>query len=751
MHKWIYIILGNLLCWGINGQIHLNEILSSNQTGITDSDGDHEDWIEIYNSSSIDISLGGWYLSDRDNNPRMWKFPDTLTLKSKDFLLVWASGKDRRDHAELHTNFSISREGEAILLSNSDGNLIDRLPPVALNPDRSYGRSPDGTGNPVTFFIPTPGGSNKINGQAPVAVNLSFNTPEGYQPNPFTLLINADANTDIFYTTDGSLPTPSSIHYTDGIYINDRKGTPNTIANIRSGVGHFWEPPRGEVPKVFAIRAQPFRNGMACGEEITGTYWTGHHNPEIHNIPIVSLITDPNHLFNYREGMYIPGIDWDSLNIENAYRRGRETEKLAVFTYFDEEGSSQINQVAGIRINGGITRRAGQKSLRLYARNEYGSNTFDYPFFPERKNHHYRRLLLNTLMGDWTFTLFKDELAATIVKDLGFEYQAFKPVLVFINGEYWALHFLKERRDEHYLSALSGIPEDQIDHLANYNEVQHGSLSHFQEMMKVLNDKGLDGNTRLDSLKTYMDMKNFIDYNIAQIFLANNDWPQLNNEYWRPDTSGGRWRWIFQDLDASMRTYNRDNFTHYTKPHDPLSELEEWSTHILRTLLQIPEFNRVFRARFYELIQTIFSTENMLKEIKKMKRKIEPHVSDYVYRWQIPRSVYEWEENLTILENFAHKRPAEMLAILKSALGSPFNIFPNPGHDELHIRHTGQTSIPPVIQVFDVLGREIDFRNMQTGDFPELKYNTSGLKPGVYLIRIEHGGLLFSHKWIKRE
>lgn len=124
----------------------LNEIMSSNAVTLADDDGDYEDWIEFYNYGNEPISLEGFGLSDDFANPYRWVFPDVM-IQPGEFMLVWASGKDRRNPgAALHTNFSLSASGEEIILTNAVGLMVDTLSPTSLNSDVSYGRVPDGQG-----------------------------------------------------------------------------------------------------------------------------------------------------------------------------------------------------------------------------------------------------------------------------------------------------------------------------------------------------------------------------------------------------------------------------------------------------------------------------------------------------------------------------------------------------------------------------------------------------------------------------
>jgi len=163
-----FIVLGLLLmvlalltaCGARTPQIVINEIMASNQTGLVDEDGDFEDWIELYNSGSQDINLAGYYLSDDDEDPLKWTFPE-VTLKPGEYLIVWASGKDR-DAGELHTNFRVNRDGEPISLTMPNGRtLVDHVRAVYIPQDSTYGRMPDGSNEWLYLLIPTPGASNE--------------------------------------------------------------------------------------------------------------------------------------------------------------------------------------------------------------------------------------------------------------------------------------------------------------------------------------------------------------------------------------------------------------------------------------------------------------------------------------------------------------------------------------------------------------------------------------------------------------
>jgi hypothetical protein len=149
-------LLWSFFLMGLNAQeIVINEVMSSNRSILADEDGDYEDWIELYNLSDDPVNLSGYGLSDKTNEPFRWVFPD-LTISAGSYLLVWASGKDRRDPSgPLHTNFSISSDGEPIVFTDPSGTLLNESAPVTLEPNISYGRKPDGSINWYYFNEPT--------------------------------------------------------------------------------------------------------------------------------------------------------------------------------------------------------------------------------------------------------------------------------------------------------------------------------------------------------------------------------------------------------------------------------------------------------------------------------------------------------------------------------------------------------------------------------------------------------------------
>jgi hypothetical protein len=197
----------------------LSEFLALNANGIRDEDGTRSDWIELRNLGPVATSLDGWFLTDDAADPTQWRFPD-VHLGVGDYLLVWASGKDRRDASiPLHTNFQLSSTGEYLALLNAQTNVVSEFVPVypPQQPDISYGRDRIDPTIAGYFIEATPGAPNATSG-AGFAEAPTFSLESGVYTDPsLTLTITAAPETTLRQTFDGSVPTSESPLYTGPI------------------------------------------------------------------------------------------------------------------------------------------------------------------------------------------------------------------------------------------------------------------------------------------------------------------------------------------------------------------------------------------------------------------------------------------------------------------------------------------------------------------------------------------------------
>ena len=667
----------------------INEVLADNNGGLSDEDGEYTDWIEIYNYGEEEINLKGYGITTDLEEPFYWTFPD-INISPKSFIIVRASGKDRKDNLKfLHTNFKINKKGENIYLTHISGEIIDSLEVPKSDENISFGRKPDGTNNYAILSKATPGSSNKVNIIKEVIAEKRLEAPifsheGGYYSDTINLeLYTEDESLDIYYTLDGSEPTLKSNLYKGSIKIESREGEKNNLAQIKTSEIYSslkWKIGTEEVFKGTVVRAKTYKNGIFSDETMTNTYFI---NPE-YTLPIVSLVTDEDNLFGYENGIYVPGqiYDiWKSNNKEvgqngtvptNYNQKGKEWEREAHIEVFETDGKRVVAQNVGVRISGQYSRMSNCKSLKIYAREEYDDKEqIEYNLFKKLKNNEYsneyidqfKRIKLRNSGQDFNYTLFKDALVHSILEDTSVATQAYRPSILFINGEYWGIHNIRENLDEYYVESHYGVDKNNViiiesaDADSMYVNVgQENDIESYDNIIKFVQENDMSLQENYEYIKTKIDIENFIQYIVAQTYINNIDWPQNNTKVWRSRNNeldlkegnyeDGKWRWMLFDTDHSFNDYESVRLEYILYPNTSLEHIDEsamwaytkdreWSFILIQNLFKNEEFRNEFLQTFNYYLDTIFASENVVEKINEMAEVLEPEIEEHFNRWEL--------------------------------------------------------------------------------------------------------------------
>ncbi|TVR76559.1 MAG: hypothetical protein EA409_13375 [Saprospirales bacterium] len=746
--------------------VFINEFMASNGFTLADEDGDFEDWIELYNHSDDTVTVEGYYLSDSDSNPYQWRFP-SVSMAPRSFLLVFASGKNRTE-GELHTNFKISSEGEPLLLSDPDGNLLDHIPPASLGRDLSYGRLPDGGADFETFERPSPGAPNLPNFE----LSLTWSHPSGFYDDTLSLevIVPGENEIEIYFTINGDLPGSD-----DSLLLSSIELLPtevlenNPIIEIPTNSSssppwYRWRPPGDDLPRAHVVRAAGFKDGEPVTDVLTGTFFVGSEYFTHLELPVFSLVLEEGDLFDHYRGLFVPGNSYDENPWEGAWsggnfhKRGREWERETHLFYFDEAFEKQLDQKTGIRIHGGGSRSMPSKSIRLYARSYYGEDRIRHDFFEEGPNE-YHRLLLRNSGQDFVRTMYIDGLTHLIVAPMGFEQQRYRPAILFINGAYWGLINIRDRIDKYYFQSHLGVDEDHLDLLefGGFTIVE-GERDDYLEMMEYVRNHSLEEEMHFRMVEEWMDVENFIDYYIAKMFIATYDWPGNNIRFWRDRSENGKWRWVYFDNDDALADLYFNPYNHLMDSTNNPWPNPLWSTELFRNLME----SEIFRSRFVNAINRhladTFDPERTISLAIETANSLRTEMSHHIERWGFPESVDQWEQfNMEVLE-FLGSRSCVFLEMSKEFFGEDYQfdslgycisyvkdeanensiqLMPNPTRNHLHV----VADIPLSIQSYTIVnaaGKQISQKRVthssETGE--KYKVDVSGLAPGWYLLEL---------------
>lgn len=669
----------------INAQLVINEVMSSNGDVISDEDGGYEDWIELYNNTGHDIQLDNYSISDDKGNKRKWVFP-SYVLKKDSFLLLFASGKNRKSGLYLHTNFSIKASGEAIYLYDATQKLLDYIPSTEIARNTSYGRQEDGGRNFVYFQTTTPGFSNLQGESYTPLLSLTSNFASGFYENEFELkfLNSLPAGSEIRYTLDGSNPHTESFIYDQKIDISTSIIQETSLSHITTTsnyVPHWleWLPATEDIFKGIVIKAQVYNNGTALSNVKHLHFFLSPASRKRYSLPVVSISFEPDDLFGYDSGIYIPGklaIEDDSnLNKANYHMRGNDWERKAHFCYIDTNAVIGIDQEVGIRIHGSGSRSLPIKSLRIIAKAAYGNNALNYPFFGITHGQSFKRLLLRSSGQDFDKTYMADALSQQIIQELDIETQQYQPVIVFLNGEYWGIHNLRERIDKDFLVNKKNIDSENIDLIAYNNgiEVVEGDYTFYDQNIRGYLDHYANelNNPRIfEHIATVIDLPNYIDYTISKIFFGSYDWWGNNVMLWREKKPDSKFRWISYDNDDllrvdslnSLRLSMQEGLNQWPNP--------DFSTHLFRHLIQNNTFKDSFLNRFVYHLKHTFKNEWTTLMLEQTAEGIANEMEEHIQRWNYPSSIHIWNNNLDDMRKKFYFRKC----FIKNMLQEFFNI-----------------------------------------------------------------------------
>lgn len=543
-------------------------------------------------------------------------------------------------------------------------------------------------GSPGTFVMPP-------SGELPGPVQVSH--ASGFYSSGFSVSLQATGDA-IHYTLDGSVPTSDSPVYVGSIPVQNQSSSSNYFSSIVTSPVSVQ--PNGLMFKGTILRAAAINQDGQAGPVETRTFFVHPDGADRFTLPVVSVVTEERNFFDYNEGIYVPGAIYDQMfdpsvswwNREGNYsQRGDEWERPARIEFFESDGTLGFAQDVGVRIHGGASRAFPRKSLRIYARSEYGQSTIQYPLFPGDAQTEFKRLIIRNSGNDHERTLFRDAFIQDLVKDAGVATQLYRPVVVFINGEYWGIQNIRQRYDNEYLALRKGVDADNIDYLTGAGaEVEEGDAVHFLATYAYILDNDPADPVHFDFVRSRIDLENFTTYYAIQLFIGNSDWPQNNIDYWRPRTETGRWRWLLYDTDLSFNHSDEQGPT-YNAVDRVLNQMVTRNARILQRVLLNQGFRNDFINRSADLMNVEFATQNMTQRLAAFKAVYAPEIPDHILRWRTPQSFGAWENSMVArMQTFINARAGFHRQHLAQHFGLPGSaqvtvVNPHPARGTLRI------------------------------------------------------------------
>jgi len=592
-----------------------------------------------------------------------------------------------------------------------------------------------------------------------------FSRLGGFYPAAFNLeLIPANPGDVVYYTLDGSEPdiqnNPDSTHqYKAPILITRHTGyrmpvNPDERARL-SDVLYYGAQ---------VVRAVSVNQEKLASEVVTYTYIIDENLPQNYRLPVISITTDPQNLYDYTEGVYIkgrvydewqgyfkeryprsqdynspanyhqrghtylsisgieaqefidnqvaiplpdhgldldfnywrtvplitisgtefydgryylsPDSDEDTLVIQKTYvpeifpagaQIIQDWEKPVHMEFFESDGSLAFSQDLGMRIHGGASRASSQKSLRFYARADYSrEDLVRYRLFPDEDTGEFQRFILRTTMQRSGLNDIIGQLlmrAAHPEMDI----QRYRPVMVFLNGDFWGWYNLRDRYDDRYLAFKYGVDRQDIAYLEELAVLRYGQpqdADDFMELDAFIRSADLRDDANFSRVADQMDVENYTDYILTGTFLDYRDWGPKHDQKWRyrgdnpppgaPAALDGRWRWLPIDMDLSMIR---------SADSDYLEIMATTSGNYLPYFLVNESYHTYFINRFADLLNTAFREEASVALLEDVVVELpEMLIEENIKRWRNTSSLQDWMADVDRIRTFLRERPQYMRA-----------------------------------------------------------------------------------------
>ncbi len=412
-------------------------------------------------------------------------------------------------------------------------------------------------------------------------------------------------------------------------------------------------------PATAVIRARLLLPDSTLGPVHSATYFMNLNHP----LPLVSIIAAPEDLWAEVGGIYA-----------NPEERGAAWERPSTIFYTSADRQASFQVDAGLRIHGQFSRAYKKKSFRLYFRQEYGQPRLDFPIFPDSQITSFKRLVLHAGGQDASqiptnWTLLRNQLMANLTQETNAWATHSQPVLLFINGEPWGLYYFREHLDrfliaDQYGAASAEIVDTPARRVENPADIGL-AFADWDHLTAYIDSHDMANPEHYAYAASQIDLDNFIDFSVLQIYAANFDWPFTNMKQFRSLAPGGRWQWIVWDNDLSLGLKPWSDVTDNTLAQalDPNftggTDLttDGLDTILLRGLLQNPTFQARFLNRAAELLDTTLAPERVISHIDALAVAIEPGIAFENGRWDDTATQAEWAANVEQLRDFARRRP----------------------------------------------------------------------------------------------
>jgi len=562
--------------------------------------------IELKNVSNNSINLSNYYISDKSGVKS--KLPN-VNLKSGGYYLLYASDRYSYSNGRLYIGFRINSSTEEITLYNGEL-IVDTYDSGKLKNGVSSGIN---DGKRVYYKNITLGKENGSTYYSGYSNSPLFSIDGGYVDKGTKVELKSTDGSEIYYTLDGSFPTNKSTKYTGAIDIN----------------------------KTTVIKAIAYKDGYIESDIVSRTYVVGR----THDLAYISISSS-----NY---------DINRL-LSNTYS---ETEIKVSFEFYESDGTLGTSFISGSKLTGMDSRKRAQKSMAIYLRKEYGLQEVTYPFFKDGDTFTYSSFTLRNAGEDPYGIRIQDTVLTYALKgQMDIDMQDYRPVVVYVNGNYYGLYNMREKLNSDYVVSKHGVEKGNFD-LIKYVTPIEGNMTNYRNIVNYALYNDPANKNVYEYLKSQIDVEELCNYMIVESYYGNTD--MGNIRYWK--AYNGKWRWMLYDLDWSLWNTNLSmGYPVLYKDIPAVTYLSSTFT-LTRRLYRNAEFRDLYLSTLAYHMKNTFKPDRMNKIVDELASEIRSEMPYHVSRWNsMYPSMSTWENNVNNFKNKLSNRYYNVLRRIQS-------------------------------------------------------------------------------------
>jgi gliding motility-associated-like protein len=650
MYRLLIIVFVFLLIQNGYSQIVINEYSCANSSaaGLSDSFGEREDWVELFNTTGAAIDLNGYHLSDKAGNVTKFQIPSSVMIPAGGYVMVFGSGRAIvTGGGEIHTNFKWTQTSyEKIILSDDLANVLDSLTIIPNQHLHSRGRTSDGSATWSVFTNSTPNSAN-TGAKQEYATKPTLSVQAGFYTAAQSItLTTPDPNITIRFTINGDEPTVASSVYTGPIIIST-----TTV-----------------------LRAKCFSSITSIPASFieTNTYFI--NSP--HTIPVVSIAGD---------------------NIATLLG-GTQIEPIGTIEYFDESGVMKTEGSGNYDKHGNDSWAYPQRGVDFIMKDQYGYNyAMQHQLFANKSRDKFQRIILKAGASDnYPFegsanANYAGELGGAHIRDpyvqalsqngdLHLDERTHQSCIMYVNGQYWGVYEIREKVDDSdFMDYYYGQDELWADSPINIQYLKTwgatwaryggaASQTDWNALLNYVQTNNMAIPANFNYVTSQYKWKSLVDYFVLNSYILNQDMLNWNTSWWRGlDTNGTKqkWRYSLWDMDATFNHYtNYTGIPSSSPTADPcnIDNLPnpggQGHTVILNALMNNPTFQQYYISRYIDLSNTTFKCTNMIAVLDSLVNIITPEMPGQINRWG--GTMTEWQQNVQDMRDFINARCAAM-------------------------------------------------------------------------------------------